>query len=69
MTISYHLLGWWPTKSKAFFVCLCFLFFIIPSLSTRMLVTVGLTKPKKKIGGAKFKICGPMDYEWAYSPV
>ena len=36
-----------------------------------MLVTVGLTKLKKKkpqekkIGGAKFKICGPMDYEWA----
>ena len=20
---------------------------------------------EKKIGGAKFKVCGPMDYEWA----
>ena len=54
-----------------------FSFFIIPSLSTRMLV-IPIKKKKsdvsngrfnkaqeKRIGGAKFKVCGPMDYEWA----
>lgn len=58
---------------------LCFLFYHSFSLNSNVSNSYKKKKKKKsdvsngrfnkaqekKIGGAKFKVCGPMDYEWA----
>lgn len=57
---------------------MCCVFFFYHSFSLNSNVSNSYKKKKsdvsngrfnkaqeKKIGGAKFKVCGPMDYEWA----